>query len=364
LRDNTQFSDGTPVEATTVADVLTPLLPNAKIRAQDRSTVVFDTPMTWDNLPAILSLPRFAIYKPFENADAIGSGPYMVNTFERGSRLLLEKNTHYWGAAPYLDRIEVRVATNGATTFVPARSGFDVLQLTLEQARNMNAQAAVRSGMPTDLYVLVWSQKNLVDERLRNAMAQAVERNSLAAMFAKENAKPAYSYLPQDVSGYAFLFQPSVDIAAARSLVNDSGRKAPLPLVYAANDAVARAIAERVAVNARDAGMTLQPYGDRDPETALNSTASMAIIRLSVQSESPAVALYDIAERLDLDVNTVINADGAEQLLEAERGVLSDTRSLPLLLVPSYTWIGSRVRDVSDGASWQLDFAWKIGESR
>jgi ABC-type transport system substrate-binding protein len=364
LRDDAQFSDGTPVEPKVVAEVLTPLLPNAKVRVQDRATVIIDTPASWENLPAILSLPRFAIYKQVENSDAIGSGPYSVSSFDRGSRLLLKRNTQYWGSAPYLDSIELRVATNGTSALAPTRSGFDVLQVPLEQARNVNPQSAVRSGMPLDLYALVSSRKNIVDERLRNALALSIERNSLAAMFGKESAKPAYSYLPQEVSGYAFLFTSAPDTAAARSLVNDSGRKAPVALAYAANDAVARSIAERVAVNARDAGLTLQPYGDRDPETALNGTASMAIIRLSIAGESPAVALYDVADRLGLDVDALMNAGDAAQLLDAERGLVFDRSAFPLIFVPSSTWIGARIRDVSEGAFWQLESAWRSGEPR
>jgi hypothetical protein len=90
----------------------------------------------------------------------------------------------------------------------------------------------------------------------------------------------------------------------------------------------------------------------------------MAIIRLSIAGESPAVALYDVADRLGLDVDALMNAGDAAQLLDAERGLVFDRSAFPLIFVPSSTWIGERIRDVSEGAFWQLESAWRSGEPR
>jgi peptide/nickel transport system substrate-binding protein len=364
LRKDVRFADGSPLVANGVADQLSKLLPSAKVRIQSDGQLIIDTPAPWDNLPQVLSLPRYSIYKQYEDGTLAGTGPYQVSQWLPGRGLLLERNAAYWGPAPYLDRVDVRFSSNTSSVVTPARSGSDLLELTLEQARNVTQASAVRSGEPTQLYVLVWSTKNTVDERIRNAVPQLIVRDSLASAFSRDGVKSAYSYLPQSVSGYSFLFQDDPDISAARSLITDSGRKLPVSLAYSSTDPVARLLAERVAVNARDAALTIQAYGDRNPQSALSGSANAAIIRIPVMSDSPAVALFSLASDLQLNTLPVISAPDSERLLDAERGLLSDTRVAPLAFAPTTVWLSSRFHDVGDGAQWQLDSAWVTGGSR
>lgn len=364
LRKDLRFADGSPLIPNGVADQLAKLLPSAKVRLQSDGQIMIDTPAPWENLPAILSLPRYSIYKQYEDGTLVGTGPYAISQWQPGRSLLLERNSNYWGAASYLERIEVRFNGNGSSIVVPARTGSDLLELNLEQAHNAMSAGSLRNGDPAQLYVLVWSAKNAVDERVRNAMPLLIARDSLAASFSRDGVIPAYSYLPQSVSGYAFLFQNAPDVAAARSLVTDSGRKGPVSLVYSATDPVARQLAERISVNARDAGLTVQPYGDRSPQSALTGSAHAAILRFPVISDSPAVALFALAADLQMNVLPIIAAPGSERLLDAERGLLNDTRTVPLAFAPTTIWISPRLHDVRTGPQWELDSAWVAGGSR
>lgn len=353
LRRGASFSDGTAVNAADVVTSLGNQLRDAKISAQDASTVVIDTPQPWDNLPAILSLPRFAIVK--ENGPLpIGSGPYKIGDWQPGRGTVLTRNGEYDGPATYLDTIEVRFNENAGSTF--AVNGIDLNEIGPEQARSLGANSGKRSDEASELYVLRWNEGVRIDDRVRKAMAAAIDRTSLAMPFSRDGATPAAGYLPQGVSGYEFLFEQKPDVAQARALVRDAGWRLPLPVAYRSSDPVARLIAERIAVNAREAGLNVQPLGEKD---AFGTTAAVArIVRVPVTSESPAATLFDVAASLGLPAASVFGDEDAGRLLAVERELLNDTRAMPLLHLPSIIWQSRHLHDVDSAGDWQLDSAW------
>ena len=353
LRPGASFSDGTAVSAGQVASSLSGQLRDAKVSTQDASTVVIDTPQPWDNLPAILSFPRFAIVK--ENGpQPIGTGPYKIVDLQPGRGLVLTRNSEYDGAAPYVETIEVRFNENAGSTFVV--NGIDLAEIGVEQARSLGPNSGKRSDEASELFVLRWNEGVRIDDRVRKAMAAAIDRTSLALPFSRDGATPAAGYLPQSVSGYEFLFEQKPDVAQARALVRDAGWRLPLPIAYRAGDPVARLIAERIAVNAREAGLNVQPLGEKD---ASGTTAAVArILRLPVTEASPAATLFDIAASLGLGSSNVLGDDDAGRLLSVERDLLNDTRAMPLLHLPAFIWQSRRLHDVDSASDWQLDSAW------
>jgi ABC-type transport system substrate-binding protein len=353
LRMGASFSDGTSVDPGQAVNSITGQLRDAKISAQDASTVVIDTPQPWDNLPAILSLPRFAIVK--ENGPLpIGSGPYKIADWQPGRGVVLTRNTEYDGAAPYLETIEVRFNENGGSTI--ALNGIDLKEIGLEQARSLGANSGKRSDDASELYTLRWNESVRIDDRVRKALAAAIDRTSLAMPFSRDGATPSAGFLPQSVSGYEFLFEQKPDVAQARALVRDAGWRLPLPIAYRASDPVARLIAERIAVNAREAGLNAQPLGEKDP---FGMTAAVArIVRLPIGDTSPAATLFDLAASLGLASGSVLGDDDAGRLLSVERDLLIDTRAMPLLHLPAIIWQSRRLHDVDSPGDWQLDSAW------
>jgi peptide/nickel transport system substrate-binding protein len=340
LRKGVRFSDGSEVDTEALAEFLSDKLPGAKVRPNVDS-IVIDTPSAWDALPQMLSLQRFAISKQVEDG-WIGTGPYVVSEFEPGQRALLTRNGNYWGAAPYMERIEVRFDREAAAVVRSA----DLAELTLEQAES--------KSVPSVLYALKWLPNGRLDPRVREAMSLVIARESLVLPYAKSGTVPAYSYLPQNVSGYAFLFQTKTDAGRARSLVRDAGWKSPLSIAYRANDPVARMIAERVAVNAREAGLVIQAFSDRNPET---SSASAAVVSTPIASSDPGAALFDLASALGLDPSDILESADAEHLLAVERELLNDLHALPLVHVPAVLSRSRRLHDVAE-PKWHLETAW------
>ena len=89
------------------------------------------------------------------------------------------------------------------------------------------------------------------DARVREALALTVDRAAIHRVLLQRQGEISGALLPQWVSGHAFLFPARPDVPRARSLA------AGLPaasrtLTLAGED---RAIVERIALNARDAGL-------------------------------------------------------------------------------------------------------------
>jgi hypothetical protein len=254
-----------------------------------------------------------------------------------------------------LDAIEVRFNDAGSASAAQA-NGVDIRELSLEQARALPGTANKRVSDAASLYALRWIDSVRIDDRVRRALGLAIDRASLALPFARDGVTPAVGYLPQVASGYEFLFEQKPDPTQARSLVREAGWRLPLPLAYRANDPLARLIVERIAVNAREVGLNVQPLGERDEQ---GSTAAVArIVRVPVASDDPAAALFDVATALALQPGSVLGDDDAARLLAVERDLLTDPHSVPLLHAPAIILQSPRLHDVNEAGDWQLDSAW------
>ena len=160
----------------------------------------------------------------------------------------------YWAGLPYLDGVEVTVARAPRDQLLDLELGTaDVVEVELDQVRQVQQQGArVASSNPSDLLALVFNPASAAarDERVRRAIALAIDRDSIHSVFLQRQGEPSAALLPQWMTGYAFLFPTGRDVEQARELQ----LKLPsLALDYDFADPIARAVAERVAVNAREA---------------------------------------------------------------------------------------------------------------
>jgi ABC-type transport system substrate-binding protein len=92
------------------------------------------------------------------------------------------------------------------------------------------------------------------DGKLHEALALSIDRAAMNNVLLQGGGEPAGTLLPGWMSGYAFLFPTAIDLQHARQ-ARDAVRQAPpWTLGYDASDPLARVIAERIALNARDTG--------------------------------------------------------------------------------------------------------------
>ena len=142
----------------------------------------------------------------------------------------------------------------------------DIVELVPDQVRRASQSGGKTwSSLPVELLALVFLRDRpaVQEARLRQAMAFSIDRAAIWSVLLQRQGEVAGGHLPQWLSGYAFLFSTPVDLERAKQLrseVSASQRasRGPIRVAYDFNDSLARSVAERIAVNAREAGIAAQ----------------------------------------------------------------------------------------------------------
>jgi peptide/nickel transport system substrate-binding protein len=226
LRRDARFADGVPLTSADVAftyraifdprNRATSVEPYRRIvslQTPDAHTVVIRLRAPWNAAVRVLFaqadyvygiLPKHAfadtkvVGTSWENAP-FGSGPFRVQSWLRGDRIILVPNPYY-RPRPKLERIELRIVPNLNSNFVALQSGaVDVGTLTPENV----AQAARVPGLhvlrvPENATRLLYMQTRAGptrDRRVRRAIANALDYPALAGAWRNE-FPAAGSFLP------------------------------------------------------------------------------------------------------------------------------------------------------------------------
>lgn len=216
---------------------------------------------------------------------AIGTGPFRFVAWQRGDRLLLEKNPGYWGAAPAWDRVEIRYLTNdgarvaallaGDVQLIDAVPPADIPQL--KQSKDLRLASAAsnrviylhmdtgretRSPFVADLSGNRLEKNPLRDPRVRGAISRAINREAIVARVMEGQGVPAGQFLPDGFFGTSKkLGPPKHDPEAAKKLLADAGYPNGFGITlhapsnrYVGGERIAEAVAEmltRVGIQTR-----------------------------------------------------------------------------------------------------------------
>jgi ABC-type transport system substrate-binding protein len=320
LRSKVTFHDGEPFNATTAAPALLAALKKrygeVKVTAGGQ-TIVIQSERAMPDLLSELSLSHSAVFRKTEQSALIGTGPFRVTKWEPGRRLSLTAFDDYWNGRPYLDSVIVNL---GST-----RTNADIFDIPFASARRiLPERTRVWSSPMRELIAL---QTAGIDPQLSRALALSIDRGPMVSVLTQRKGEAAFALLPQWLSGYAFLFAATPDVARARQMLSQL-RLSPLTLSYPANDSFAKSVAERVALNARDAGINLQPTP--------GVNGNVHLVRWPLESRDAANELARLFATLGL-------SERPESLYEAERAALEEGRVIPLLYLPAVYGISPRV---------------------
>lgn len=376
------FHDGTVVTSAVVVGSLKSANPDWKITINNRQAFTIETPVPSPHLPELLSLPKFAVVKrPADNA-LVGSGPYKLSQWQPGEHALFSANDDYWGGRPYPDAIDVQMGASLRDHLLERNLGHDhAAQLGVDQAHALEQTSQnVVLSRPAELLVIVFFQpehgnagnrRKPVDAHIREAIADALNRPAISNVLLQRKAAPATSLLPQWLSGYEFMFADKTNLEQARKLRSEAGAVPPVTLAYDFSDPVSKTVAERIAVDAREAGVAVQPYGDPHVNARAarrSSNADAVLLRISLPALDPFAALAGIAGDLDLSpelLAAILSAGRPDELFTAERRILEDYRVIPVAHLSQALWLNSTVHNwqqLADG-DWKLDQMWVEGGS-
>lgn len=352
LRRGVKFHDGSVATAAAVAQILGAkhsawnVRASSSTRPTESDSVLIDSETAMPGLLAELALPRNLILKQNENGTLIGTGAFVVAEWQPGKRLKLAANEESWQGRPYVDAVEIEFGKS-------LREQAIALELDKSDIIESAAQASgsqrrkVSSSLPVELMALVFAGNSKTqDPRLRQALALAIDRKPIQSVLLKGAGEPAATILPNWMTGYAAAFSEPSNPQRARGVLADS-RQPTLNLSYDPRDPQAQLIAERIALNAREVGITVQ--------VSLSGTADIRLMRVALPSPDPAISLGEAARQLGLSQpgtqsgSATPRFNNLEDLYQTERGLLDGYGVIPLFHLPVASAAGARVR------GWQPD---------
>ena len=358
LRNGVRFHDGTVLTAESAAASLRAANPNWEVTADGGSVVIqCDCP----NLLSELALPRNSIIKNDSNERPTGTGPFRIVEWQTGAKLTLAANEDYWGGRPFLDLIEIEMGKSFRDQFTTLELGrADLVEVAPEQAHRLSlGDAHLVSSLPMELAALVFARDAQTDDEksLRAALALSIDRGSMRSVLLQGAGQPAASLLPNWMSGYAFVFPAEPDLSLARRERSQVRTIPTWTLGYDANDSLERLLADRVALNAKDAGLSLQPTSA--------STADLRLTRIPLASADPWIALTEMSATVGLPVQN-ISSNSVEDLYSAERAELETQKILPLFHLPMMYASSSALKNwtLRPDGSWNLADAWLENKPR
>lgn len=172
----------------------------------------------------------------------VGSGPFMLASWKRGSEMVLKRNPYYWkkGAdgqpLPYLDAIRFEILPDDNTRILKLQSGelqgaeFIPFSRVAELKANAQLNMVLFPSTRRNFIVLNTRAKlkngaanPLANEKLRWALNYATDKAALIKLVAFGNGKESKSYLASTTPLYAAQSAYPYDLAKAKQLFGQSG---------------------------------------------------------------------------------------------------------------------------------------------
>lgn len=247
LREGVTFHDGTPFDADAVVASFQRILDPAttapgrfvltsidEVRAVDANTVELVTEPPFAPLLAHLAHPVSAIVPVARAADLarnpVGTGPYTFVRWVDGSEVVLQANANYWGGAPAISNVVVRIIPEVSTQVVELRSGgVDVIfNLPADNFLALAGDPALVTGtLPgwgSAHLGFNTAHPKLADLRVRQALAHAIDKTLITEEFFRGLAAPGVAPIPGTVRYAADLEEPyPYDVEGARALLAEAG---------------------------------------------------------------------------------------------------------------------------------------------
>jgi peptide/nickel transport system substrate-binding protein len=391
LRQGVKFSDGTPCEPSDVVAALQPLLPSGLQISPMASGVVIQSANPASDLLEVLASGPYFVYRSDEKGAFLGTGPFVLESLavsvqsgaERSSsdgaanssqRLRYRFNELCWSGRPFVNAVDVTLGVPPLRALLDLQLGkADLAELSEDTARRaQQSNVRVWASVPLTLYAVKFAApaKSQSERTLREALGWSIDRNAMARVLLQRQAEAAPSFLPQWLSGYAFLFAMENNLERAKELraglpATAMGATQALRVGVDSSNELAKLIGERVAVNARAAGLTLQIA----PKAAARAASDGTTAKGENEAQLIAWRYSSLSAREDLEIlasawHWKIPESGMPAEAEAryawEKRMMDEKDILPLVTVPDFAALDARVRNWSPApwGEWRLADVW------
>jgi peptide/nickel transport system substrate-binding protein len=209
------------------------------VEAPDGRTVVVTLTKSWigllSNLVPIAIIPKDSYESQKEHP--LGTGPFKFIRYDSAQQVCdVEAFPEYWEGAPKLQQVRVRVISDMNALQAELQAGrVDIAPMPtslspdavkrLEQDPNLQVKAF--SGSNVNLLTLNTTAPPLDNIKVRQAIAYAIDRESLIQNLLRGFGKIAHSIIPEESWAYSAGQTYSYDPARAKQLLDEAGFRDP-----------------------------------------------------------------------------------------------------------------------------------------
>ena len=310
IRDGVTFSDGTPCDANAILANFNAILENRErhtwlemmnllvgVSAPDDDTFVIEmSEPYYPMLTELACIRPFAMISPNCMIDGstkdgvngyIGTGPYVLTDFVTDEYAVFERNEHYWGEAPAIQKITVKVIPDNQTRIMALENG----EIDLIFGKNMLDADAISQYVDSEKFtvglsdptstrhiVLNTTHDILGDKAVRQALQHATNRQAISEgiFYGLEPAADTLyaatvPYCDVGLEPYAY------DMDEAARLLDEAGwtvgsdgirvkdgQKLALDLLYNSDSVTEKTISEYLQSEYLKLGISLNIHGEEE----------------------------------------------------------------------------------------------------
>ena len=303
-----------------------------------------------------------------------GSGPFTLSSWQPGKFATLQANTKFPQGRPFVDAIEITMGRAFRDRLLDLElNKTDLTEIPPQDARHAAERGLRLSQSPPDeLLAIVFLENHSTaagETRARQALSLSLDRAALVTFLLQKTGEPTAALLPQWSSGTSFLFSASADLPRAKELLAQIAPAPKFVLGYDSADPLEQSVAERIAVNAKEAGLMVTAVGaPPSPSTPKSDSAPDArLVRIPLRASPPAAALNNLLRDLNslapgITSSAVLPGSASPQdIYNREREILDSYRLVPLVWIPQVYGLSPRVRNwipPGPGQTWPLADVW------
>ncbi len=220
--------------------------------ADDESTAVITLTEPFAGLVPAMSLPAFSMQSPtamekydadgtsggeddprfseYATAHPTGTGPFTVESWDRGQQVTLKRNDDYWGEKATIDTAIVRTIADGNARLQALKSG-DIDGYDLVAPGDLSGLEdggfTIEQRAPFNVLYLGFNQAvpELADVKVRQAIAHAIDRKTVISQSLPEGTVAAEEFMPDLVTGFTKdITTYEYDPEKAKALLAEAGQ--------------------------------------------------------------------------------------------------------------------------------------------
>jgi peptide/nickel transport system substrate-binding protein len=169
-------------------------------------------------------------------AAPIGTGPYMVEKYERNAFVRLKANENYWGGAPEFKSVTIKFVTDAASRVAEVESGNShvTLEMPYEEYDRLKGGVLVGTAAPvSDIGMIFFNDiEVMTDPNVRKAAVMAVNKKALVDRLLSGYGVPIDTLQTPDYAAYDPSITTPYDPEGAKALLAKSGYSVDNPVKF------------------------------------------------------------------------------------------------------------------------------------